>query len=163
MSEASEQAPDPFAAELTALRGTLAELREQRQAWERDVTALFDEFDALAVKVTLDSSNDDRKAAQSAVDECRLELAEQSESLARHQKSTEQELLTMCEMIEQQTELLAAFIGAATQFSLPPGPPNGDAKYDPVASGPGGIAQLHKSSVGDRGSGAGRSAVVQSS
>jgi len=159
MSEASEHAPDPLSVELAALRGTLAELRDQRQAWERDVAALFDEFDALAVKLTLDSSDDERKAAQSAVDKCKLELAGQSESLAKHQQSTAQELLTMREMIEQQTELLAAFIGAATQFSVPPTPPSGATAFDPVTSAvQAEFAQLHKSSVSDNR--AGRSAVV---
>jgi hypothetical protein len=157
MSNELENAPDSVTAGISALRGTLAALRDQHLAWERDVAALFDEFDALAVKWTLDSSVGDRKAAQSAVDDCRLELAQQSESLERHQKTTAQEFMAMREMIEQQTELLAAFIGAV---GLPSGTGAGT-PYDPLTSAvQAEFAQLHKPSSA---SGAGRSVPVQSS
>jgi hypothetical protein len=74
---------------LTAVRGTLAELRDLRLAWDHDVTSLFDDFDALAVRFTLETASE---------------------------KSPRQELSTIRGMITQQMELLTAFIEAATPF-----------------------------------------------
>jgi hypothetical protein len=106
MSQALAPRFDIRAEGLAAIRGTLAEIQTGRLAWERDVVALFDDFDSLAVKMAMDStaraSQPDRK------EECLLELAGQQETLAKQQASTASELSAMREMIEQQTELLVA-------------------------------------------------------
>ncbi len=148
MSIALAQAPDAHAAGLTTIRGTLAELRENRLAWERDVTVLFDDFDSLAVQLALDTAEEDRQAAKSAAEESWRRLAEKNALLARQQETTKLELSTMRGMLEQQTELLTAFIGAATQFGEAAISTGGITKTDPIVNAAqADYAQSHMSSV----------------
>lgn len=122
MSNAATLSCEPHAAGFDAVRQTLTELHDQRLAWEHDVTALFDDFDSLAVQMALKSTTDNHLAAQTATENHWRELAGKNAQLERHQEVTTHQLAAMQALIEQQTELLTAFIGAATEISLPAPP-----------------------------------------
>jgi len=73
-------------------------------------------------------------AAKSASEEHWRELAGKNALLERHQEVTAHQLASMQAMISQQTELLTAFIGAATHFSGAASPPSEVRPNDPVLS-----------------------------
>lgn len=112
-------ASDSLAAGLAEIRETLTQLHERRSSWERDVAALFDDFDNMAVQLAMETAVRQATAPQTSTtsisDDGWLELAGQQEILAQRQESTTLELVTMRELIEQQSELLTAWIGAAMQ------------------------------------------------
>jgi iron(II)-dependent oxidoreductase len=119
---------------MASFRDTLASLREHRLAWERDVTVLFDEFEALAVQLAMDSAAADQPSNHGAQEERWHELASQNAALAASHSSAADQLTGMRAMIEQQTELLAAFVGAATQLTGPVKPARPRTTADPVTS-----------------------------
>lgn len=145
MSHVLELPSKSSVATFAKLSGTLAEIRAQRLEWEHDADRLLDAFDDLAVRAAVASAAADQRvltevaAAQakghaaeaSEVASDREQWAElrreQQQSEARHQTSA-QELAAMRHLLEQQTELLTAFVGAATQWSQPaPAPPTSPA------------------------------------
>lgn len=134
MSAATLVAPGGHAAEMASFRETLASLHEHRLAWERDVTVLFDEFESLAVQLAMDSSATDQQPNQDALEQRWLELSSQNAALAASHSSATDQLTGMRAMIEQQTELLAAFVGAATHMGGPVKPARPRTTADPVTS-----------------------------
>lgn len=137
--ENESPAPEEPTSGLDRVRQTLNELQSQRSAWERDLAALFDSFDSLASQFLLQTQQreaeaslaaaraeaiQELEAARKRADECWLELAGQQEALSRKQENAQEELSHLREMIEQQTDLLTAFIGAATQFADPKSGPD---------------------------------------
>ncbi len=133
MSQTIAGSSDGNAVGLNAVRATLLELRGQRFAWEHDVAALFAEFDLLAEQMSFELAGSSRREGDRAEQECWRELAGRHEIMTKQQEAATFELSAMRAMIEQQTELLAAFVGAATQVS-DPGKPRKSSGPDPVVS-----------------------------
>lgn len=135
MNNAATLSCEPHAAGIDAVRQTLTDLHDQRMAWEQDVTALFDDFDSLAVQMALKSTTDNHLAVQAATatEDRWRELVGKSTQMERQQEETTHQLAAMQALIEQQTELLTAFIGAATELSLPAAPPCAG-RCDPMAN-----------------------------
>lgn len=140
-SQVTATLPESRAESLAAIRATFTEIHQQRLAWERDVSELFDDFDSLAIRIAVETTAAERSApaAPPVEDASRWEeLAQRHDSLLNQQRSSTQELSDMRQMIEQQTELLAAFVGAATQWTDlgAPAPktskPSGKKQPDPV-------------------------------
>ena len=144
MSTVSVPVSESLAASISAVQASLTEFHEQRVAWERDMLALLDDFEGLSIEAAMASQARDLAVEQAAVaqaadqasaesaahEEWLMELVSQQESLSRQHAETVGELASVRSLVEQQTELLTAFISAATE--LTPKSSVGAGRSDPV-------------------------------
>ena len=100
---------------LAAMRATVADFNKHSLTWEREVENLLDEVESLAIHAALDARSE-RTSNCSEGDDQLVQVASHQQQLARKQEAAAAELYALRHLVEQQTELLTAFIS----FAAPP-------------------------------------------